>query len=271
MGAAIIFVLGLWDDLKPIRFRYKFSIQILVGLMLIQAGMKINLLFIPFWQPVELGWFSYPATLIWFLAFLNSVNLIDGLDGLAGGVSVISAVTLFVIGIHYEAYWVALVMASIVATNLGFLRFNFPPAKIFMGDSGALFLGYLFAVSSLICPIKSYTAVALFVPLVALGLPLLETVSSFVRRTLGLKKFYAADNRHLYNLLLDFGLSPKKTVVTLYLFSILFSILSLILMFKGRELFLPILSGVIVLGLVVSLLSYILGNRMPSKSKKALV
>ena len=271
LGASIIFALGLWDDLKPLRFRYKIMLQILTGIILIWAGLRVNLLFIPFWQPVKLGWLSYPVTMLWFLALLNSVNLIDGLDGLAAGVSVISAATLLLVGLHYEAYLVALIMAGVVGVGLGFLKFNFSPAKIFMGDSGALFLGYLFAVSSLICPIKSYTAVALFVPLVALGLPLLETASSFLRRTLGLRKFYAADNQHLYNLLLDFGLSSRKTVIIFYLFSILFSILSLILMFKGGALFLPILSLVVAMVLVVSLVSYILGKRMPSKSKKALV
>ncbi len=271
LGGLIIFGLGLWDDLKPVRFRFKILIEVLVGLILILAGLKIELLFIPFWQPTELGWLSYPVTLLWFLALLNSINLIDGLDGLAGGVSAIAAVTMFVIGLHYQALLVALLMSGVVATCLGFLAFNRPPAKIFMGDSGSLFLGYLFAISSLICPIKSYTALAMFVPLVALALPLLEAVTSFMRRTLSLKKFYVPDNQHLYNLLLDLGFSPQGTVLIFYLLSLVFSILSLLLMFKGRVLLMPIFILLFVLGLAVTIFTYILGVKMQAREKRVVL
>jgi UDP-GlcNAc:undecaprenyl-phosphate GlcNAc-1-phosphate transferase len=268
LGGVFIFCLGLWDDLRPVRFRYKILIEALAGVVLILAGLKIELLFIPFWQPTELGWLSYPVTLIWFLALLNSINLIDGLDGLAGGVSVIAGATMFVIGLHYQAWLVALLMCGVVAACVGFLLFNRPPAKIFMGDSGSLFLGYLFAISSLICPIKSYTALAMFVPLVALALPLLEAVTSFLRRTLSLKKFYVPDNQHLYNLLLDLGFSPKNTILTFYLISGLFSLLSLLLMFKGRILIMPIFILFIVLASAVTVYTYILGVRMKAREKR---
>lgn len=267
-GSAVIFALGLWDDFKPVRFRYKIVIESLVGLSLILAGLRIELLFIPFWQPVELGWLSVPVTLLWFLGLLNSINLIDGLDGLAGGVSAIAAATMFIVGIHFKAPVVALLMAGVFTANLGFLKFNRSPAKIFLGDSGSLFLGYWFAVSSLICPIKSYTALAMFVPLVALAVPVLEAATSFMRRTLSLRKFYVPDNQHLYNLLLDLGFSPQRTVLTFYLASILFSGLSLLLMLTGRALILPIFSLLIVLALAALALTYILGTRMRAKHKR---
>lgn len=271
LGGLIIFGLGLWDDLKPVRFGYKILMETLVGLILTLAGLKIELLFIPFWQTTQLGWLSYPVTLLWFLALLNSINLIDGLDGLAGGVSAIAAITLFVIGLHYQALLVTLLMSGTVAACLGFLAFNRPPAKIFMGDSGSLFLGYLFAISSLICPIKSYTALAMFVPLVALALPLLEAVTSFVRRTLSLRKFYVPDNQHLYNLLLDLGFSPRGTVLTFYLLSLAFSVLSLLLMFRGRVLLVPIFALLFVLGLAVTALTYILGIKMQAREKRVVL
>jgi UDP-GlcNAc:undecaprenyl-phosphate GlcNAc-1-phosphate transferase len=267
-GAIVIFGLGLWDDFQPVRFRYKILVESLVGLILILAGLKIELLFIPFWHPVELGWFSSPVTLLWFLGLLNSINLIDGLDGLAGGVSVIAAMTMFMVGIHFNAPVVALLMVGVFAATLGFLKFNRAPAKIFLGDSGSLFLGYSFAISSLICPIKSYTALAMFVPLVALAVPVLEAVTSFLRRTLSLRKFYVPDNQHLYNLLLDLGFSPKRTALIFYLVSILFSGLSILLMFTGRALILPIFSLFIVLALAALAFTYILGTRTRAKDKR---
>jgi len=271
LGGIVIFGLGLVDDLKPIRFRDKILIESLVGLLLIAAGVKIRLLFIPGWHPLELGWASWPLTLLWFLGLLNSINLIDGLDGLAAGVSAIAAATLLVVGLHYQAGLVAFLMAGALSACLGFLRYNFIPAKIFLGDSGSLFLGYLFAISSLTCPIKSYTAVAMFVPLVALGVPVLETVSSFVRRTAGLKRFYAADNLHIYNLLIDLGLSQKTAVLLLYTVSLFFSGLSLLLMTAGHRLILPIFSLVLVLTLAASLCSYILGYKLHTRSKRMAV
>lgn len=267
-GSLVISGLGFWDDVKPIRFRYKILVEALVGIGLIFAGLKIKLLFIPFWEPVELGWGSFPVSLIWFLGLLNSINLIDGLDGLAAGVSAIAAATLFMVGLHFKAYLVSFLMAGIMAACLGFLRYNISPAKIFMGDSGSLFLGYLFAVSSVICPIKSYTAVTMFVPLVALGVPVLETISSFLRRSFRLKKFYAADNQHIYNLLLNLGVSKKNTILIIWGVSIFFSGFSLLLMTKSREFALPILSLAIGLTLAVSILTYIYGYKMRSKEKR---
>lgn len=267
-GALAILALGLWDDLKPLRYRYKFIVEAAIGLMLVLAGLKTKVLFLPIWGTVELGWLEIPVSLIWFLALLNSVNLIDGLDGLAGGVSFIIAATLFVVGIHFHAHLISFLMIAVGGALVSLLRYNLHPARIFMGDSGSLYLGYFFAVSSLICPIKSFTAVAMFVPLVALGVPLLETASSFIRRSARLKKFYLPDNRHLYNLLLEAGLSASVTVLVFYLISLCFSGLSLFLMFRGRDSAGTIIGVVVFLALLVSAGYYINGRRVGTKEDK---
>lgn len=268
LGGLVVFGLGLWDDLKTLRFRYKILVESLLGISLILAGLRIRILFIPFWQPIELGWTSGPLTLLWFLGLLNSINLIDGLDGLAAGVSAIAAATLFLVGLHFQVYLVAFLMITVWSACLGFLKYNFSPAKIFMGDSGSLFLGYLFAVSSLICPIKSFTAIAMLVPLLALGIPALETLSSFLRRSVKLQKFYAADNQHIHNLLLNLGMSQKATIITLYVASILFSGLSLLLMTEGHELALPIFVSIIALALAAWVTSYILKYRIRTRGRQ---
>jgi len=225
-GGIIIFLIGLIDDLSGLSAPIKLVAQIVTGLILYAGGLKISILYIPIQGPVELGVLSLPVTLLWLVGVTNCINLIDGLDGLAAGVSAIAALALLFVGISLDLVTVVVFTGAIIGTCLIFLYFNHYPARIFMGDSGSLFLGYLFAVISIIFPIKSYTAAAVFVPLAALGVPILETVVSFVRRTATGRKFYSADNRHLFHYLSTIGMSKWQVVWLFYMLSAIFAILS---------------------------------------------
>lgn len=225
-GGLIMFLIGLIDDLSGLSALTKLAAQIVTGLILYAGGLKISILYIPVHGPIELGVLSLPVTLIWLVGVTNSINLIDGLDGLATGVSAIAALALLFVGISLDLVTVVVFTSAVIGTCLVFLYFNHYPAKVFLGDSGSLFLGYLFAVISIIFPIKSYTAAAVFVPLAALGVPIIETVVSFVRRTATGRKFYSADNRHLFHYLSMMGMSKWQVVWLFYLLSSIFAILA---------------------------------------------
>lgn len=224
LGGVVIFALGIYDDVKGLRVLWKIVFQSLAVLILMLFGLRISILYIPFFKAVDLGIFSFPITFTWCLVIINALNLIDGLDGLAAGLSVITSLTLLGVGIVLGVKLISFITLAVLGACLGFLRYNYPPAKIFMGDSGSLYLGYVFASVGVICPVKSYTAMAMFVPLLALGIPIFETFFSFFRRTLNNKRFYHADKRHLFHFMLEKGLSQKLTIWIFYVISIILSI-----------------------------------------------
>lgn len=225
-GAVIIFVIGLVDDLTDLSAPIKLAGQVVAGVIVYTGGLKISILFIPLVGPVQLGYLSLPVTLIWFVGVTNSINLIDGLDGLAAGVAGIAALAILFVGIAFELMAVIVFSLALVGVCLVFLYFNHYPAKVFMGDSGSLFIGYIFAIVSIIFPIKSYTTAAVFLPLLALGVPIIETTVSFLRRIATGHKFYEADNRHLFHYLAESGISKAKVVWAFYLIAAVFAIFS---------------------------------------------
>lgn len=235
LGGLVVFGVGLYDDLKEVKPSTKLFWQLVAVALVILFGYRIRFFNLPSYGLVQLGFFSYPLTAIWFIGVSNTVNLIDGLDGLATGVSVIVALTFFAAGIILKIYLTTLLAAGLLGVCLAFLRYNYPPAKIFMGDSGSLFLGYMFAVMSILWP-KSLAAIALTVPILALGVPIIETLTTFFRRTLRKQKFYVADNRHIHHFLLDLGLSRRLTLWLFYLTSMLFSLLVMALITQNRNL-----------------------------------
>lgn len=263
-GGIIVFLIGLIDDLSGLSAPVKLISQIITGLILYAGGLQITVLFIPVYGPVTLGWLSLPITLLWMVGVTNSINLIDGLDGLAAGVSAIAALALLFVGIAFDLMTVIVFAAAVIGACLVFLYFNHHPAKIFMGDSGSLFLGYLFAVISILFPIKSYTTAAVFVPLAALGVPIMETIVSFVRRTATGRKFYKADNRHLFHYLADLGLSKSQVVWSFYLLSSGFAIFSGAMLLLNRRVVITILVVfmVVILGILYRfMLAHIKRNR----------
>jgi len=225
-GGVVVFLTGLIDDLSELSALIKLMAQIIVGLILYAGGLKITVLFIPLHGPIDLGYLSLPITLLWLVGVTNCINLIDGLDGLAAGVSAIAALALLFVGIYFSLATVMVFSAAVIGVCLVFLYFNHYPARLFMGDSGSLFLGYLFAVITIIFPIKSYATAAVFVPLMALGVPIIETVVSFLRRTATGRKFYQADNNHLFHYLAASGLSKSQVVWMFYLLSAVFAVFS---------------------------------------------
>lgn len=222
IGATIIAIGGIIDDKYDIRPRYKLVFQILAAAVLIMFGVEINLVTNPIIsanQYLNLGWLSLPMTLLWVIGITNALNLIDGLDGLAAGVALISSITLFIIAILNNRTDAAILTAILSGAIIGFLPYNFNPASIFMGDTGAQLLGFLLAAISIKGTIKSAAAFAIAVPILALGIPIYDTMFAVIRRKINGKPIMQADRGHLHHRLLDMGLTQKQTVLIMYLIS----------------------------------------------------
>ena len=228
IGATIIVAMGFVDDIKPLPAKLKFLIQMIAAIVVIYAGVRINgftnplhYIFHDFKGYINLGMWSYPVTLLWIVGVTNSINLIDGLDGLAAGLSVIASLTLFAValGSPSQSMIIIALTAVLAGSAIGFLPYNFNPAKIFMGDTGSLFLGYMLAVISIMGVLKSYAALSILVPIFAMGLPIFDTLFAMLRRAIKGKSMMEADKGHLHHRLLDIGFSQKQAVLTLYIIS----------------------------------------------------
>jgi len=221
-GAAIIVTLGFFDDIKPLPAKFKFLVQIIAAVIVIRSGVRIDHVSNPlhFMFPdneyIIFGNWSYPLTLLWIVGVTNAINLVDGLDGLAAGISIISAVTLFVAAQTTGQPFAAFLASILAASILGFLPYNFNPAKIFMGDTGALFLGYMLSVISVMGVLKGAAALSILVPIFAIGLPIYDTLFAMIRRASNGKSMMEADKGHLHHKLLDAGMSQRQAVITLY-------------------------------------------------------
>lgn len=233
-GAAIIFGIGFLDDIRSISAWVKLAAQAVAGVVLFAGGLQIDPLSVPFYGQITLGALSLLISVLWVVGLTNAINIIDGLDGLAGGVSLVAAITLAIVGNLYNTGESMIFAYLLVGYLPAFLLFNRHPAKLFLGDSGALQIGYYFAVLSLMVPLKSYTAAALYVPLLALGVPLLETAVSAVRRLVAGKSPMRADRRHLFHYLSMAGLSPRTVVWVFWLLSVVFGCFALAMFFWDR-------------------------------------
>ncbi|SHH69437.1 UDP-GlcNAc:undecaprenyl-phosphate GlcNAc-1-phosphate transferase [Anaerosphaera aminiphila DSM 21120] len=229
VGSTIIIISGLIDDRKGLSPKKKMLFQLLAGLVLVVGNVRINFFTNPFSfgdSIIFLELLSIPATLFWVVGITNTVNLIDGLDGLAAGVSMICSLSLMGIAYKFGYSNVAIIAAVLAGACLGFLPFNFNPAKIFMGDTGALFLGFVLSYISIEGVMKSAAALTIFVPVLILGVPVFDTAFAMVRRKLSGKSMVQADKGHLHHRLLALGLTQKQTVLVLYTISIIFGILA---------------------------------------------
>lgn len=235
LGGLIILLVGLSDDLSPVSAWIKLAAQAAAGLLLYLGGLKVSFLAIPF-QGVEIdiGWLSVVITVLWVVVLTNAINLIDGLDGLASGVSLIGALTLMVIGQLYQVGAVLVFVLILIGFLSSFLYYNRYPARVFLGDSGSMQIGFYFAVFSLAMPLKSYTATALYIPLMALGVPLMEVLSSAVRRTASGKNMMRADRRHLFHYLSLMGFSRRQVVFTFYVLAVIYGLLAVAMFFWNR-------------------------------------
>lgn len=224
IGGLIITLLGIYDDIKGTNHRKKFAVQFLVALLMYYLGYKIKLLSNPFGQTINLGVFDSVISILWIVGVINAVNLIDGLDGLASGVTFFAVVTTFIIASFNNNPLVALFCATLGGAVLGFLYYNFNPASIFMGDTGSLFLGFILSIITIKGSYKGPATVAFLIPLLSLGLPLMDTLVAMIRRYIRGTSIFSADREHLHHKLLALGLSQRKAVLILYGVCILFSL-----------------------------------------------
>jgi len=222
IGATIIVVGGMIDDIKELSPKYKLLIQVMGAVCLLVSGVRITILTNPFrefYPYLNIGWVNIPVTIIWIVGVTNAFNLIDGLDGLAAGIAFISSVTLMIVSIINGRLEAAFLTAVLSGAILGFLPYNFNPASIFMGDTGSQLLGFLLAAISIEGAIKSATAFVIAVPILAFGLPIYDTLFAMIRRKANGKSIMQADKGHLHHRLLDMGLSQKQAVIIMYFFS----------------------------------------------------
>ncbi|MEM9694075.1 MAG: MraY family glycosyltransferase [Myxococcota bacterium] len=234
VGSVTMCVLGAVDDTRGIRALYKLYAQLGVASFAFACGFRIEAVDLPLFGSVSMGIFALPVTVAWIVGITNAVNLIDGLDGLAGGVVFFAALTNLVVSVIGHQVWTALVMAATLGAVLGFLYFNFNPARIFMGDSGSYLLGYVLAVTALAgVAVKASTAVALLVPIVALGVPIIDTLFAILRRYLERRPLFSPDRGHIHHRLLDLGLTHRRAVLLLYAVSVIFTVAS-IAIYLGR-------------------------------------
>lgn len=238
-GAFIIVVMGVVDDCKNLNAKFKFIIQVIAALVVILGGnIRITVLTNPniFSDNPYLvlpWWLSIGATVIWIVFITNAVNFIDGLDGLAAGVSAIMSVSLVFIALRIQEYSSAIIGLALMGACFGFLPFNFNPAKIFMGDTGSTFLGFMLATLSIQGVFKSYAIITFAVPLLILGLPLFDALFAMIRRICKGQSPMVADRGHLHHRLIDMGFSQKQTVFILYSISAVLGITAVVLAESG--------------------------------------
>lgn len=216
LGGLAIALLGLYDDVHGADARVKFAVQGVVAVAMYLLGYAVHLVANPFGDPVHLGVLSGLFTVLWIVGIINALNLIDGLDGLAAGVAVIVVTLTFAVALGRLDVLMCLFMASLAGAVLGFLLYNWNPASIFMGDTGSMFLGFVLGVTTVATNQKSSTAVAILVPIVALGLPIADTLLAMLRRAAWGRPIFAADREHIHHRLFDLGLSHRQTVLVLY-------------------------------------------------------
>ncbi len=235
IGSMIISITGLVDDLYSLDFKRKFFMQAVAAAIVVYGGSyRITFLHLPFMsQPIVLHeWLSVGLSLIWIIGICNAINLIDGLDGLAGGVSIIALFVMLFSSLINANSSTALIYAALLGAIFGFLRYNFYPASIFMGDTGALFIGFMFACLSL-SPEQATLPVFTAVPILAMTFPILDTLLAPMRRLLTGKHPFKADKLHLHHrLMATFNLSQRETTLLIYLFSLIFGIAALALHFS---------------------------------------
>ena len=237
LGSIMIVILGVLDDIMALKALPKLFVQIAAAGVAVWHGCTIQFVSNPnvFSEAtyLNLGWLSIPVTIIWIVAITNAVNFIDGLDGLACGVSTISAISMLVIALLVSESDVALVMAALVGACLGFMPYNKNPAKMFMGDTGSTFLGYILATISIQGLFKYYAIVSFAVPFLILGLPMFDTLFAIIRRLAHGQNPMAPDRGHIHHRLIDMGLNQKQAVAALYVISSILGLSAVMLTSSG--------------------------------------
>lgn len=228
--AILIFLLGVYDDIRGVGPYWKFLVQAIAGSMLFAGGLRILDLPVLFGAH-QFSWFTgLPLTILWVMAITNAFNLIDGLDGLAAGSALFSTLVVFVVALLGNMSLISLITLALAGAILGFLRYNFNPATIFLGDCGSLFIGFMLSALALSGAQKAPTIIAVAIPVVSFGLPILETSLSVLRRFISGRPVFTADREHIHHKLLQRGMSHRQVVILLYGVSAMFALLSLFLL-----------------------------------------
>src|SRR6266545_2217436 len=234
-GGLAIALLGLYDDLRGAGAGRKFLVQFTVAGFLYYLGFRIESVANPIGESIALGWVSLPFTVLWIVGVINAMNLIDGLDGLAGGVALVAVVITFLVSFQRGHPLMMLFSSALAGAILGFLFYNFNPASIFMGDTGSMFLGFVLATTAIQTNQKASTAVAVLIPTIALGLPILDTLLAIARRAVRGRPLFQADKEHIHHRLIALGLTQRQAVLVLYGLCVLFGAVALALTYTNSR------------------------------------
>lgn len=268
-GSAIILFLGIWDDLRGANSRVKFSVQIVVAVIVYFFGFKVSNLSVPFSDHVALGILSLPFTVLWIVGVTNAVNLIDGIDGLAAGVSFFALATIFGVAQIFHQPTTAALAAAAAGALLGFLRYNFFPAKIFMGDSGSMLIGFFIACIAIQGSYKSAAVVALAIPILALGVPIMDTLLAIWRRAWGRKPLFSGDRDHIHHRLIERGMSQSNAALLLYGITAFFGLLAFVYTFaRSQDAALILLAFGILVVMIIQRLGYFSRNENDRKKEE---
>ena len=267
IGATIMVTVGVIDDMRDLNAKIKLLFQILSALIVVYFGIEVQYIANPLanWigpQYINLGLWSIPLTVVWIVGVTNAVNLIDGLDGLAVGVSSIASVALLSLTIISQNLNVAIIIAALAGAGFGFLPYNFNPAKIFMGDTGSTFLGFVLACISIQGLMKMYAIISFAVPVLILGLPIFDTVFAILRRIAKKKPIMSPDRGHLHHRLIDMGFSQRQTVTILYTLTSLLCLTAVVMALKDA------LRGLILVFAVLFVLIISIVVMEPQKSQE---
>ena len=249
LGGTFLLACGIYDDIRGLHPALKFMAMVAAAIILIPFGLATQFFTHPLTgQSVAAGPWGAVFTVIWVVAVVNVINIIDGVDGLAAGIAAIAATTLLLTAAHKSDAVAISLAAALVGSAVGFLRHNFNPAKIFMGDSGSMFLGYVLGGLSVMGLYKSFTAISLLVPFLALGVPIADTAFAIFRRVVSRQPIYLPDRGHLHHRLLDRGLTQRQTVFLLYLVSAILGLGALVVADINRG------NSIVTLGLIITIL-----------------
>lgn len=256
LGGILVSAVGAVDDVRHVRPLYKIAVQIAAAGIAFWAGYRIEVVLLPFAGELNMGSFAPVVTALWIVGITNAVNLIDGLDGLAAGVVLFASLTNFIVGVIGGADFVCLMMATMFGVLVAFLRYNAHPARIFMGDSGSYFLGYVLSLTALTgASQKASTTIALLSPIIAMGVPIFDTLFTVLRRYLDRRPLFSADRGHIHHRLLDMGITHRRAVHILYGVSIVFTGLGIaISLGRSWEVGLSLL---IATALIVAIMKYV--------------
>lgn len=264
LGAIVIIITGLLDDRYDIRATVKLVGQIIAATFLISSGLIIERITLPFIGLIELGPLSVLITILWVVGITNAINLIDGLDGLATGVSTIALTTMFIMAIIDTQVMAAYLAIVIIGANLGFLYHNFYPAKIYMGDTGSNFLGYMIAVISMLGLFKNVAILGFVIPILILAVPIFDTLFAIIRRAKTNHGIMRPDNKHIHYQLIRAGFTHRQSVIIIYFFSAIFGLLAIL--FARTTLLVSLLVAFIAYFLVhilAELSGLVLGGKRP--------